>query len=67
MMTKGENRCADCGGKFGLVVHRHATLKFCRKACKDNFLAKLPRDQDRMKAWLGLPKKVIDPDSSPVP
>ena len=60
-MTKGENRCADCGGKFGLVVHRHATFKFCRKACKDNFLAKLQRDQDRMKAWLGVLKKVMDP------
>src|ERR1700730_12332004 len=46
VMRKGENRCADCGGKFGLVVHRHDRLKFCRKACKDNFLAKLHRDQD---------------------
>jgi hypothetical protein len=39
-MRKGENHCGDCGGKFGLV-HHHAMLKFCRKACKDNFLAKL--------------------------
>ena len=30
-MTKRENRCADCGAKFGLVVHRHGRLKFCRK------------------------------------
>jgi hypothetical protein len=57
-MMKGKNCCVECGGKFGLIVHRHATLKFCRKACKDNFLAKLRLDQDRMKAWLGLPKKV---------
>jgi hypothetical protein len=40
LMRKGENHCGDCGGKFGLV-HHHAMLKFCRKACKDNFLAKL--------------------------
>jgi len=53
-MTKRENRCADCGAKFGLVVHRHGRFKFCRKACKDNFLAKLQRDRDRMKAWLAL-------------
>ncbi|MEY2395209.1 MAG: hypothetical protein QOF94_1554 [Acidobacteriaceae bacterium] len=53
-MTKRENRCADCGAKFGLVVHHHGRLKFCRKACKDNFLAKLQRDRDRMKAWLAL-------------
>jgi hypothetical protein len=33
-MRKGENHCGDCGGKFGLV-HHHAMLKFCRKACKD--------------------------------
>jgi hypothetical protein len=55
-MTKGQNRCADCGAKFGLVVHRHGRLKFCRKACKNNFLAKLQRDRDRMKAWLALPR-----------
>ena len=50
-MTKRENRCADCGAKFGLVVHRHGRLKFCRKACKDNFLAKLQRDRgcDRLR------------------
>ena len=53
-MTKEQNRCGDCGAKFGLVVHRHGKLKFCRKACKDNFLAKLQRDRDRMKAWLAL-------------
>ena len=50
-MTKRENRCADCGAKFGLVVHHHGRLKFCRKACKDNFLAKLQRDRccDRLR------------------
>jgi hypothetical protein len=39
-MTKLENRCANCGGKFGLVSHHHWGLRFCRKPCKDNFLAK---------------------------
>jgi hypothetical protein len=66
-MTKGQNRCADCGGRFGLIVHRHATLKFCCKACKDNFLAKLRRDQHRMKAWLSKPRKVMESDSSSGP
>jgi hypothetical protein len=48
-MTKLKNRCANCGGKFGLVYHHHWGLRFCRKACKDNFLAKTAR----MRRWLG--------------
>jgi hypothetical protein len=44
-MTKLENnRCAKCGGKFGLVSHHHWGLRFCHKACKDNFLAKTAKD-----------------------
>jgi len=34
VMTKSENRCSYCGGKFGLVCHHHWGLRFCRKACK---------------------------------
>ena len=52
-MIKSENRCANCGGKFGLVCHRHWGLRFCRKRCKDNFLAKAARELDDMKRWFG--------------
>src|SRR6266446_1729103 len=44
-MTKlKNNRCANCGGKFGLVSHHHWGLRFCHKACKHNFLAKTAKD-----------------------
>ena len=49
-MTKLQNRCANCGGKFGLVYHHHWGLRFCRKACKDDFLAKTAA---RMRKWFG--------------
>jgi hypothetical protein len=52
-MTKLENRCANCGGKFGLVCHHHWGLRFCRKACRDHFLAKAANDRSRMRKWLG--------------
>ena len=42
-MTKLENRCASCGGKFGLVCHYHWGLRFCRKACKTSFLRRRRR------------------------
>ena len=48
-MTKLGNRCTNCGGKFGLVHHQHWGLRFCRRACKDDFLAKTAR----MRKWLG--------------
>jgi hypothetical protein len=32
------------GGKLGLVFQHHRGLRFCRKACKENFLAKTARD-----------------------
>src|SRR5262245_63427251 len=44
-----KNRCTSCGGKFGLVCQQHWGLRFCRKACKDDFLAKAAR----MRKWLG--------------
>ena len=53
LMTKSENRCADCGSKLGLVSHHHWGLRFCRKACKDNFLAKSAQDHARMRKWFG--------------
>jgi hypothetical protein len=52
-MSKSENRCADCGSKLGLVSHHHWGLRFCRKACKDNFLAKSAQDHARMRKWFG--------------
>jgi hypothetical protein len=48
-MAKLDNRCANCGGKFGLVYHHHWGLRFCRKVCKDDFLAKTAR----MRKWFG--------------
>jgi hypothetical protein len=58
VMTKSENRCSYCGGKFGLVCHYHWGLRFCRKACKDNFLAKTAKDHACMRRWFGfLPRR----------
>jgi ribosomal protein S14 len=54
VMTKLQNRCSNCGGKFGLVSHHHWGLRFCRKACKDNFLAKTAKDYACMRRWFGL-------------
>jgi hypothetical protein len=51
-MTKLENRCANCGGKFGLVHHNHWGLRFCREACKNDFLAKTAKGA-RMRKWFG--------------
>jgi hypothetical protein len=47
-MTKLKNRCSNCGGKFGLVSYHHWGLRFCRKACKANFLAKTAREYERV-------------------
>jgi hypothetical protein len=35
-MAKSD-RCANCGGRFGLVCHYHWGLRFCRRACKTSF------------------------------
>lgn len=51
-MSKLNNRCANCGGRFGLVCHRHLGLRFCRKACRANFLAKKAKDYARIRRWL---------------
>jgi hypothetical protein len=57
-MTRLENRCASCGGKLGLISHHHWGLRFCRKACKDNFLARTAKDHACMRRWFGfLPRK----------
>src|SRR3954454_24315247 len=37
-------------------------LRFCRKACKDNFIAKTARDYARLRKWLGFcPTGVLRP------
>jgi hypothetical protein len=54
LMTKLENRCANCGGKFGLICHHHRGLRFCRQVCKENFLAKTAKDFARLRKWFGL-------------
>ena len=52
-MARSENHCANCGGKFGLVCYHHWGLRFCRKVCKHNFLAKTAKDLARMRKWFG--------------
>jgi hypothetical protein len=52
-MTKSENRCANCGGKFGLVSYNYWGLRFCRKACKNNHLVRAARDHALMRKWFG--------------
>jgi len=52
-MTKLKNRCTNCGGKLGLVSHQHWHQRFCRKACRDDFLAKTAKGYARLRKWLG--------------
>jgi hypothetical protein len=52
-MAKSENRCANCGGKFGLVCYHYWGLRFCRKVCKYNFLAKTAKDYARLPTCFG--------------
>ena len=40
-------------GKVGFIYHNHWGLHFCRKACKDAFLAKTAKDHARMRKWFG--------------
>jgi hypothetical protein len=54
-MTQFKNRCPNCGGKFGLVCYQHWGLRFCRKACKDDFLARTATGYARLRKWLGWP------------
>jgi hypothetical protein len=50
-------RCDHCGGRFGLVLHRHYTLRFCAKKCLEGW----KRDQldkarrERFLQWLDQP------------
>jgi hypothetical protein len=52
-MTRLGNRCASCGGRFGLVRYYYWGLSFCRQACKDKYLAKSARDHAFLRKWFG--------------
>ena len=52
-MTKSENRCSYCGGKFGLVCHYHWGLRFCRK----------PPGQIELAASKRLARRLAEPPS----
>jgi hypothetical protein len=58
-MTTLENRCANCGGKFGLVCHHHWRMRFCCKACKDYFRAKTAKDHALVRKWFGSLARVL--------
>jgi len=46
-MARMENCCDHCGGKFGLVHYSHRGWRFCRRGCKDGFLARLAKERMR--------------------
>ena len=41
-----------CRGKLGMVPQRWMNYRFCSKKCKEEFLAKLAAQRERMKWWL---------------
>jgi hypothetical protein len=46
-------RCEMCGGRFGLIIYRHFARRFCRKRCKDLYLARLRQQAHEPKdRWL---------------
>jgi hypothetical protein len=49
-------RCAQCGGKFGLVRQHWYQKQFCSKRCRDQFLARIGEQRDRMRRWLSFPR-----------
>jgi hypothetical protein len=64
-MRRSENRCANCGGKFGLVTYHHWGLRFCTRACKQAFLVKTAKDHIRMRKWFGLLGRGLNPAKRP--
>jgi hypothetical protein len=34
-------RCDWCGGAFGLIVYRHWARRFCKRRCKELYIARL--------------------------
>jgi hypothetical protein len=51
-------RCDNCGGRFGLIRHRHYTLRFCAKKCLDAWKrTRLEQArQQRYHEWLRQPE-----------
>jgi hypothetical protein len=47
-----KKRCDSCGGRFGLTRQKWLGYQFCRKACKDDFLAKIVRQREQLKGLL---------------
>jgi hypothetical protein len=45
-------RCAQCGGKFGLIRHRWYSRQFCSLRCRGRFLNQLAKDRDKVGRWL---------------
>lgn len=41
-----KQRCSFCGGRFGMIRHRHFLKQFCKAACKEQYLQDLA-DQRR--------------------
>jgi hypothetical protein len=48
----GMKRCAHCGGKFGLVIHRWHGHRFCRAKCRERFLHQQNEKREQLKRWL---------------
>ena len=48
-----KKRCDACGGRFGLVRQRWWGYAFCSTTCKQNFLAKIAHQREKIRDWLG--------------
>jgi hypothetical protein len=47
------NRCAHCGGRFGMVTHRWWGNKFCKRTCKNAYLREIAVGRDKICRWFG--------------
>jgi hypothetical protein len=54
--TQKRQVCAHCGGRFGLVTHRWWGNKFCKRACRDNYIREAALDRDALRRWLWFPR-----------
>ncbi len=50
--TQKRQACDHCGGRFGLVTHRWWGTKFCKRACRDNYIREVALDRDAIRRWL---------------
>jgi endogenous inhibitor of DNA gyrase (YacG/DUF329 family) len=41
-------RCAQCGGKFGLIRHRWHFRQFCSAKCREKFFHQRAKDTDKI-------------------